>query len=1306
MGGRATFGGTDFQARVAAYFAAHIVARQKLPPYGLPRGVPIRIWYEQPEGAGDDLRLETADGRVYEIQAKHGLNADKRLAETIDRFVEKLASQQFGLLAVDRGTSSATITEDLRTSFTRWRNGEEFEIARALRDKIARLLSSEAGDMRIRMAVAPVDLDEDANDGVRYVVSLLERRLLDPSQAEFAWAALFKISSHASKYGYSYDRNRLVALLEDEGLSTVADSVADLQGHQLRAATLPSLNEEEVPPELQLIAAMIDHLQPTAALAALEALSRKAPSTNRERAQRLTLQAAALLHLGQAEEARPLVEQALVEWPAHLPALLDLIVAAEMLGDQDAALRYAREATEVASEDPRSWAARAHIGDIRPDEIPEAFRDKPQVLAGLGAAALRRKDALGAIKFLEDASAADPAFSVHRAQLLAGALYLAAQGASSVEHGKLLERVISLLDQVIAAVSDTRAEIRRAVAENRALALEALGRSEEALDGYKQLARELPARAEAIVRYAERALALSRHVDDALRSLEALGASTPLALASSLKARLLAVRGDRAEAGTQLATALDDLARRSPDLELSVSTAVAALELGDSAGARTALSYAPESSRDTRALVLSARVASLEDRVDETVNAYETALSLASTENDRAIRLEYASFLRTRAMYHQALDAVAQHAKVGDEEVLRFLTETAFAAGQFSKAESFALLAETPSVWAARLHAWIAVRRHDLARAEHAYVEWQSLEPGAIEPSFAIAQLRAQRGDAEGARAQLNLIDPSRLAPIARLELAGIWMLADDPERALDEALVALRDAPDDDEVLRWFVGTALAAGQRVSPVTPTSIVPGVSVTLQTSEGAQVTYLIRSDSAERGMLRELAADDELSQRLLGRRVGEEVLFREGAPQETAQIVELTDARTHAVRWAMEELERRSPSTNAMRSLRLVDDATGKTDFTPLFEAVREKAAREKEVLDRTQQHPLPLGFAAHVLGRSMRDAYVLFVSDETRLLPVEELDPEPAIAAVTEKRLVLTRSGLMTLEALGALHSEWLGDYELLSTPSLFEEMEQEKTEQEHVARFGSSSIGLSSAGGIVGSEITPEEGRRMRDGTQRLIEWLTSHTRVVLPDFPADLTGVWENLVLEAQEATLVAAAEKALLFTDDLGLRRLAGFERGVRGVSTFALLTSLRRVSAISEEAYAEHVVNLLALGHGALPMDVDYLLRAIRRDSSRLRVFSRIVARLKHPPIDAEMAARFVVRLLKLAAIEPVASPNFATIADMCFEAILGPRPTQEPRLGYVLARTIENEFRLLPVQGKRLLAQLAGFRRIRRGGLGS
>lgn len=157
-------------------------------------------------------------------------------------------------------------------------------------------------------------------------------------------------------------------------------------------------------------------------------------------------------------------------------------------------------------------------------------------------------------------------------------------------------------------------------------------------------------------------------------------------------------------------------------------------------------------------------------------------------------------------------------------------------------------------------------------------------------------------------------------------------------------------------------------------------------------------------------------------------------------------------------------------------------------------------------------------------------------------------------------------------------------------------------------------------------------------------------------------------------------------------------------VQGASTFALLTAMQRAGSIPEDVFAERMVQILGLGHAALPMQVEHLLLAIRRDPTRLRVFHRVLSQLRAPHNDGVMVARFLVRLLRLVALEPVLAVGMATIADLCFETVLAPRPEYEARLADIVQRTIGNEFVLLPVQGEQLLAQLTRYRAIRRGGI--
>lgn len=1304
MGGRATNAGTDFQARVGAFFAALVLARKELPPYGVQRGRLVRIWYEQPDDAGDDIRLEAANGLVYEIQAKHGLNADERLQETIERFADRLAPGRFGILVVDRG-SSGTITRDFRKALERWRNGQDAELPDTLRKRLAVLQRTDAAALRSRLAVAVLDVDGDDGSDVQRSIDLLEGHLVDPSRAGHAWSALFKLASRAAAGGHTHDRARIAELLAEEHCDVRADEQATVSISPPRSETPLASVGADVPAELRPIAKLIDRIRPKAALDALDAVAASDAPTDRERAQRLTLRGAALLQLEEAAAARPLLEEAVARAPEYVPAILNLATAEGALGNEARAHELIRRATDVAPENARAWAARLHlVGDVGRDALPPGVREDRVVLIAIGAAALRRGEPADARGPLEAAMGASSEFDPQCAHLLAVALELLAQRTAEPAAGEHRRRALGLLDEILVKVDEVGAGVRKMAVWNRAIVLEALGQPERALRAYRDLVAAGAATPELAARYAQRALTSNRDLSDALDVIEGVvAAGPPDAILGSLRARLLHRLGEKTRARAEL----HDLAGRElvgeADVEECVAIASAAIDLDDATTAAGALERLSRDVRDARVHVLRARAAILSERREDADREYAAAIEAVDAEDERALRLEYAAFLRSEKRLPQAAAVLAPVGDAGDERVLRTLVEVHYAAREFSKAESFAARAGDGAWWASRTLAFIAMMRQDFARAEEHFARWRALEPAHVEPALRLAELRLQRGDPARAKEALAEVDAARLTPADRIRLAYLWFRADEVRRALDIAFEALRAGHDDDDVLRGFFQIAVQAGPRLEYTPPDAAAVGVSVTLRTATGQQYAYLITADACPVTAIGELAATDPLAERLVGKRCGDTVVFRSAPPREDAEVVELADQRAHAFRWAAAEVERRDPSSGVMRSFRILDD-DGKPNIEPLLEMQRANAGRDARVLDEAQHKPLPLGFVANVLGRSVVEAYARFANDDARMLSVEETDPEPAIVAATSRRFVVTRTALLTLETIRALDALETPACELFTTPALLEQLRRERDEHADVARSGRKAIGLSPGGHPTLYETGPEVGRARLDAHERLETWVRDRCVTVLPDAPPSHDEVWEHIIPEAEQAVLVAAQQRAVLLTDDLGLRRLAHFTMNVQGASTFALLTAMQRAGSIPEDVFAERVVQILGLGHAALPMQVEHLLLAIRRDPTRLRVFHRALSQLRAPHNDGVMVARFLVRLLRLVALEPVLAVGMATIADLCFETVLAPRPEYEARLADIVQRTIGNEFMLLPMQGEQLLAQLTRYRAVRRGGI--
>ena len=96
-GGAATAGGMDFQHRVAAWMAVHILAEKDATlPWHLPTGTTLERLRCETEQPVDDLLVETSANDLVFAQVKRTLSlsesADSDLASALDQFVRQFVA--------------------------------------------------------------------------------------------------------------------------------------------------------------------------------------------------------------------------------------------------------------------------------------------------------------------------------------------------------------------------------------------------------------------------------------------------------------------------------------------------------------------------------------------------------------------------------------------------------------------------------------------------------------------------------------------------------------------------------------------------------------------------------------------------------------------------------------------------------------------------------------------------------------------------------------------------------------------------------------------------------------------------------------------------------------------------------------------------------------------------------------------------------------------------------------------------------------------------------------------------------------
>src|SRR5262245_24044172 len=193
MSGSGGAGGYDYQADGYAYIAAHLICRHSLGWFDDINDTPTAVASET-GGPGDDLGIETQDGNLIEIQAKHGLTKGDKFDEAMLRMGGALATNPRlrCVLLVD-STTSGTIREDFRTDILRVAEGRT-DALKEITLSVLELFRPTGGIdpvvfRRFRVIVRNL---ADGEEGRASGVMLLREVMCDPRQVDTAWEILAK----------------------------------------------------------------------------------------------------------------------------------------------------------------------------------------------------------------------------------------------------------------------------------------------------------------------------------------------------------------------------------------------------------------------------------------------------------------------------------------------------------------------------------------------------------------------------------------------------------------------------------------------------------------------------------------------------------------------------------------------------------------------------------------------------------------------------------------------------------------------------------------------------------------------------------------------------------------------------------------------------------------------------------------------------------------------------------------------------------------------------------------------------------
>ncbi len=370
----------------------------------------------------------------------------------------------------------------------------------------------------------------------------------------------------------------------------------------------------------------------------------------------------------------------------------------------------------------------------------------------------------------------------------------------------------------------------------------------------------------------------------------------------------------------------------------------------------------------------------------------------------------------------------------------------------------------------------------------------------------------------------------------------------------------------------------------------PTEARPGVAVKLaESGVNDSIWYLVEDSAvAAPAVENEIRSDSPLGQKLLGKKVGDEVVLSDGPGlSRTAVVRELLPKLVFRLRDVWDRWQYRFPEHQELWMVR-TPEATDKDepDFSRVFAVLEENQKRTREADDLYANKLLTVSFLGRLLGQGELRAMGHLAASDT--LPVrcclgsQEEYSACVDALKTSSEIVLDLTALATLIMLDELSALQLLGKTILLTPSsmtaaraFFDEVRR----QEHSL----GSLGADEGGPRVFAESA--EGKRQhlakmqafKDSLEKIVKTTGCHSLAELA--PTDRQDLEKMMGTSGLESAVVGAGSSRLLWTDDGVTAILAREKFGTRRVWTQGVLRWLNQSGILSNDRYANASAHLL-------------------------------------------------------------------------------------------------------------------------------
>ena len=427
----------------------------------------------------------------------------------------------------------------------------------------------------------------------------------------------------------------------------------------------------------------------------------------------------------------------------------------------------------------------------------------------------------------------------------------------------------------------------------------------------------------------------------------------------------------------------------------------------------------------------------------------------------------------------------------------------------------------------------------------------------------------------------------------------------------------------------------------------------GTAVLLEEKNGAKVWYLIEDRIDADFAKNELKPQHLLAQRLLGKKIGDEIELVSSGPQKKyGKVIEIKSKYIYALHISMSSYQTMFPEAEGLYRIDLKGGESGeieKKDLKIIFEQIDKQHERNSQVIKFYQEGKLTVGAFAKILGRNEVEAWGLLTSREEPGLKCSigdiNLRRNAQASLNANHKIAIDILSLLTIHGLEVANIVVKHYGKLLISQSTIDVVNELITDRKGLQAKGFPTVGKQ-GNQYIKEEITADQLKKNTEYLKGILKWIKQnclftpcHEALKLDtDQREELYKLFGNSFIDS---ILIAKQENALLYSDDERLRSYAAGTYSVQGVWTQAVIENLLSLGIISNEKYQDSVIRLINSNYIFTSINSDTLIEVTKQSQWKPdRNFIKIVSLLNGKKCNDTPAIIVVTDYIKKLFKQPI------------------------------------------------------------------